>query len=415
MEDTKTEFEKIFNQCIKPVLEVYGVFKDFYGHQRVDIHNINSFETFWENNKTTTVGNFSFKSNVSIAKEEELEYLLKTELQNLPPEVLQYYDIPLALSKLYKPYIIIHWDKVIITNENNKSVEIQDLFSRTQVSLDGTIIGNPNFLRSTFPEIQWSSNYMHSHISSIEKNNLNEWKSSCLGSGPIRDTITTLSLRNDLNYWQLYCLELDKYVHVESLTGNPYNYLEKIGSSSTVQIYGTTKCFDSLSSLGAYTYFIRTLDIEEWKDFVKYFINTTDFKFHFINDYRLALPFAQFAILASNKFIEWFNAKYKDSPDKSILLSRLKTNCILYQGVWSNNTLKKYEEEGGVDIPSLENANTCILKFKGQDVGLKIIPSKISSDNTVYMLSASIVGWLYYNITKIVNYEKRTNIEKPKY
>ena len=127
------------------------------------------------------------------------------------------------------------------------------------------------------------------------------------------------------------------------------------------------------------------------------------------------MPFAQFAILASNKFIEWFNAKYKDSPDKSILLSRLKINCILYQGVWSNNTLKRYEEEGDVDIPSLENANTCILKFKGQDVGLKIIPSKTSSDNTVYMLSASIVGWLYYNITKIINYEKRRNIEKPKY
>lgn len=408
MEDTKTEFGKIYNKCIKPVLEVYDIFKNFYGTQRVDIQKINSFETFWENNKTIPIGNFLFKKDVSTSKEEELAQIATTELQNLTPDVLQYYDIPLALKELYTPWIIVHWDRITVTNENNKSVEIQDFFSRTQVGLDGTIISNPKFLRSTFPEIQWSFNYMHSHIMSIDKENLNRWQSCCLGTGPIRDTIATLASHTDLNYWQLYCLELDKYVRVESLAGVPYHYLERIGSSLILQNYNTDRSFSCLPPRGSFT-------IDFWKDFVKYFINTTEFKFHFIGEYRLALSFSQFAILASNKFIEWFNAKFKDSPDKSVLLSRLKNNYIIYQGVWSENTLRRCLGDEFVNIPALEDANKCILKFKNKNVALKIIQSTTYSDNTVSMLSVGIVGWLYYNITNIINYEKRQSIKRPKY
>ena len=416
MEDTKTEFGKIFNECIKPVLEVYGIFKDFYGAQKVDIQKLNSFETFWENNKTTHIGNFPFKSYVRTAKKEELEALAEEEIQNITPENLQYYDIPLALKRLYTPWIIVHWNRVTVTNENDKSVEIQDLFARTKVSLDGTIIGNPEFLRSTFPEIQWTSNYMHSHIDGIYRDHLDRWRSSCLGTGPIRDTIATLSSRLDLNYWQLYCLELDKYVHVESLAGVPYRHLEEIGSATTVQSYHVIRGCASFTHLSFYRDFIRVLNIGAWKDFVKYFVSTTDFKFHFIGDYRLALPFPQFAILASNKFIEWFNAKYKDSPVSSELLDRLKSARIIYQGVWSNDTLRRIAESDFVNIPALENNNTCVLRFKRQNIGLKIIPTAVSpSENTVCMLSCDIIGWLYYNITKIVNYEKRQSVKRPEY
>ena len=58
MEDTKTTFEKLFNETISPVLEIYDSFKEYFGAENVDIQQINSFETFWKNNNGSAMRRF---------------------------------------------------------------------------------------------------------------------------------------------------------------------------------------------------------------------------------------------------------------------------------------------------------------------------------------------------------------------
>ena len=69
-----------------------------------------------------------------------------------------------------------------------------------------------------------------SHVHGIPFNRFTDFKSPCLGSGPIKSTVATLALGYDEAIRQLFCLELDKYVRVESIAGIPYRYLEKIGN-----------------------------------------------------------------------------------------------------------------------------------------------------------------------------------------
>ena len=80
---------------------------------------------------------------------------------------------------------------------------------------------------------------MHSHISSIPFGNFTFFQSPCTGSGPINNTICSLSRDFDANLWRLFCLELSKYVEVESIAGTPYHRLEGLtrgGGTNTHRI-----------------------------------------------------------------------------------------------------------------------------------------------------------------------------------
>ena len=66
----------------------------------------------------------------------------------------------------------------------------------------------------------------------IPKDDFTRFKSPCTGSGPINSTLATLATDYDEGIWQLFCLELDRYVRVESIEGVPYHRLESISASN---------------------------------------------------------------------------------------------------------------------------------------------------------------------------------------
>lgn len=415
MEDTKTEFGKIFNKCIKPVLEVYEVFKEHFGEKNVDIQKLNSFETFWENNKDSLMEIIPLKKDFHVTEElaAKLQECSKLTIQNMDAEYLQYYDVERKLLQTYQPWILVHWDKVTVTNENDKSVEIQDLFARIKIDLNGYICGNPYFLRSTYTETQWKSNYMHSHIKYIMRDSPETWRDSCLGSGPIKDTILKLTSSMDLDWWRLFCLELDKYVHVESLDGTPYMYLEQIGSHNGERVINYTYSFvhknfsDAISSVAR-----RVLSTEEWSKFFKYVVTTTEFKFNYTGSYSLAITLPQFAIFISDKFIEWYNKTFTEDSQHST--AYLLDKEVLFAGVWYRNGLHvQMQNRTYYDFRKIEREHTSLLKFKRQMIGLKFINEHEDSEGSIsHLLAPSIVGWLYCQIEKIVNNEKRTEYKR---
>lgn len=412
MEDTKTTFEKLFNESISKALEVYDSFKEYYGPENVDIQQLNSFETFWKNNNGISINVFS-KNRDKVNKniEAQLNSLTSTALKDIPAELLQYYNIPEGLKSLYHPIILVHWKEVTVTNEHDRSIIIQELYARTEISLDGKIAGRPKFQRTTYTQEQWISNYMHSHIDSIYKSNLTSWRDSCLGTGPIRDTIAKLTQFFDKNYWDLYCLELDKYVHVESLTGIPYRDLEDVGNGNPYgysEDYSVPKGYVNWDEITRISTTYSVMPKTAWNEFFEYLINTSDFKFHFTNQYYLAMTYPKFVIYVSNKFIDWFNEKFKN--DESKTLQNLLNTRVLAQGLWKNNHLLQNDENPrNNEFNAFEQKYTNLVKFKKQTIGLKIIRETSENTNKVILLNRYVVSYLYYKIIEIVNNEQRTN------
>lgn len=415
MEDTKTTFEKLFNESISKALEVYDSFKEYFEPDNVDIQQINSFETFWKNNSGISINVFpKYRDKVNRDIEAQLNSLASTAIKDVPAELLQYYNIQEGLKSLYHPIILVHWKEVTVTNEHDRSIVIQELYARTEITLDGKIAGKPKFQRTTYTQEQWVSNYMHSHIDSIYKSTLNAWRDSCFGTGPIRDTIAKLTQFCDKNYWDLYCLELDKYVHVESLDGTPFRYLENVGTRNPYgysEDYSAPKGYvnwDKITRIAA-TYPI--MPKQAWNEFFEYLINTSDFKFHFTNQYYLAMTYPKFVIYVSNKFIDWFNEKFKN--DKSKTLQNLLNTRVLAQGLWSNHHLLQIEENPkNGDFDAFEQKYNNLVKFKKQTIGLKIIRATSENTNKVILLNCYVISYLYYKIIEIVNNEQRTEYKR---
>lgn len=415
MEDTKTTFEKLFNESISKALEVYDSFKEYFEPDNVDIQQINSFETFWKNNSGISINVFpKYREKVNRDIEAQLNSLASTAIKDVPAEILQYYNIQEGLKSLYHPIILVHWKEVTVTNEHDRSIVIQELYARTEITLDGKIAGKPKFQRTTYTQEQWVSNYMHSHIDSIYKSTLNAWRDSCLGTGPIRDTIAKLTQFCDKNYWDLYCLELDKYVHVESLDGTPYRYLEDVGTRNPYDYsedYSAPKGYVNWDEITRITATYPIMPKQAWNEFFEYLINTSDFKFHFTNQYYLAMTYPKFVVYVSNKFIDWFNEKFKN--DKTKTLQNLLNTRVLAQGLWSNHHLLQLEENPrNGDFDAFEQKYTNLVEFKKQTIGLKIIRATSENTNKVILLNRYVISYLYYKIIEIVNNEQRTEYKR---
>lgn len=198
--------------------------------------------------------------------------------------------------------MLIHFPEVKVTNEHDRSVDITHLWVKVKLSLDGTIDGYFQMMRSELTLEQFESGYSHSHIHGVNSNNYYSWSDPCLGNGPIRNTIVSLSTQFSEEMWNLFCLELSKYVTVESLTGVPYMYLERIGTSNnstTQEIHFPFSHIDRCPS-----------ELEPYiAAFIPAILSKKPFGFNFSNgSYGIAMSDRDLFITLSNLFIEWYNS-----------------------------------------------------------------------------------------------------------
>ena len=128
-------------------------------------------------------------------------------------------------AKFNNIFILVHFPHVRVTNEHNRFVDINHLWAKVKVMYNGTMIGKFTLNRSEYTMLHISSGYLHSHISSIPTNDFTSFQNPCTGSGPINGTISTLNRDYDVDMWIMFCLELSKYLTVESVARRPYNYL----------------------------------------------------------------------------------------------------------------------------------------------------------------------------------------------
>ena len=402
------------NTFLERINEVKLIFEDHFGENFVECKPINSVNEITESRMldrsvwTKEILNaiFNLPSEIRAkTKEENYDYILSTVTPENILTILGRVTWDGFYNFLYQfqYQIVVHFPEVTITNENNKSIIIQDLYAKVCINGLGNLCSGPLFNRATYPYIQMVRGYMHSHINGIVTND--DFTSSCLGSGPINRTINSLRLECEEGLWKLYCIELEKYVHVESLHGGPYHRLENVTGSTSSKVSSEIKMYTSFpinNDAGLREFLINFTSIliasPELKWITKYNLG-----------YSLGMSLSEFILVASKIFINYYNTEL------------LKNNIDLPQHyLFNTNILSNYifEDDTLAELISNETLSSSraslqgreLFIFKDKPVILNILPKNYDPDHkNLILLSQTLCNYIATQLTYIINYGNFTN------
>ena len=249
-----------------------------------------------------------------------------------------------------------------------------------------------------------------SHTPGINKTDPTCFPRICTGSGPIQNTIGNLNGGFDEDLWQLFCSELEDFVHVESLSGGPYRRMEGIGIRNQheevpmVFHYRIHRPLKYNLSTRSNPLSVVSLKYSLTADFTRYLLKEGGLPMGFIDgNYYIGMPYIDCTLYLSDKFIGWYNRE--DNPYRKVLsLEQLTENRILIKHLikdgklyasCTNNTIHEVEEYEG----------NLICTFKGSPVLRHIFTQEdVSEDNLPLLLHHDVVQDIVEAIINVVNY-----------
>lgn len=363
--------ETTYRNAIEKPLRILEIFNDFFGEDMVDMQGyptLAQVEAQLPDNASTSV----------------VSRFITTWQENLDT----------------KFFILVHFPHVRITNEHDRFVDINHLYAKVSFDIKGTMWGRFQLNRSDYTLLHLSNDYMHSHVSSIPLYHLSEFQTPCTGTGPINNTIASLSRDFDENLWQLFCLELERYVHVESIAGTPYHRLEGLTPRGVRMI-------PINSELNYRTRFPsnnRTY-ITMFAEFTKYLIDSGCLKFHYADgQYKLAMSTTTALIKISNCFIKWYNREFAEGR-KTIHTTDLIANNVLNNYKYSNGQLlMPVGRLTSRDYYS--HVGATMFTFKGEPVRFTIsdVSPDIENENDVIILGTPYVEYIITKLINVINF-----------
>lgn len=301
-------------------------------------------------------------------------------------------------------FILVWFPRVRVTNENDKSVDIQDLYAKVKIDTEGQLIGKFYLNRATYPISHMRAGYLHSHVPGINISDFSEFLTPCTGSGPINATIGGLNREFDEGVWQLFCSELEDFTQVESIEGVPHRYLENISdyqpSPITQKFFYVVRGFYGKKARPSYE--SRNVNLGIIPDFTRYLLKNTFFPIEYSNGtYCLGMSYYDATILISNKFIEWFNLE--DNPYRKLYdFQYLKDKNII--GEYMAVDGKIYIPSATLSINSYENCEgKPVCKFKGREIKLHINDALSSEQHSATLLQEYVIKDIVSAICKVVN------------
>lgn len=377
---------QLYKKVFQNIFDVYDVFSNFFGEEYVDLQIANP------HTKKSAIYTILQDNNIVLPEfKDSLDTLIE-----VPASVISQIKRHFADTKAK---IYVYWPKVTITNENDRSVEIEDLYALIEINTSGQIpYENTGFLlnRATYSELQFNSDFMHSHIQSIPKNNFTTFMKPCLGRGPIQDTIDTLKSSNDETMWMLFCQELSMYVTVESLKGIPWKKLEELGKASVLSKYSY---YSKVSHDFLQTH-KSVVPLQVYSDFTKYYLEHGHLSLSFKDGiFFPGMSCPEFIIDVSNCFIDYYNQHLKDSISIASLYADLIINKVLIK----EGKFYRHKDFQSENISRYQGA--FILTFKDKPVHLNVHKNNTSTeDNASIILHYNIAMSILHNILNIINY-----------
>lgn len=405
MENIEEKINELYNLIMDKPLRVLEIFNDFFGESMVDIQGFMTTEDFrkWLGVKNT----IDYIPQDILEMEECAKYYNKA-LWEIKEEDLDNFFIILQSSRVVRSignlkfnhgFILVHFPHVRITNENDRFVDINHLYAKININSNGLCDGYFGLNRSEYSYLHMMNGYLHSHISSIPTSDFTRFQSPCLGDGPIRHTLTSLTMDFDEDMWRLFCLELDKYVHTESLAGGPYHRLENIGTNTRDDINGE---FKLVNTLRWYQHFNTNMAVS----FTEYLIKSNRLKFNYRNgNYSIGMSFIEFIVLISNEFIEWYNQEFNKGTYRYFLYCLVRDK-VIYKVIISNGRIYYNSNERRTLNTYRSYVGKHICFFKGKNVTVNITDiNDISYNNESIILNPNIALYILSMILKVVNYE----------
>ena len=406
------KIEELYNSLMDKPFRVLSIFNDFFGEDKVDMQgylsldefkswmNIEPLSTYIPNSNIVSMDNNDWSmyrtQTITDLPEDQIEKVVNGLTNIIVKEIIgnvEFNDI----------FILVHFPHVRVTNEHNRFVDINHLWAKVKVMWDGTMSGRFTLNRSEYTLLHFRSHYLHSHISSIPKADFTQFQTPCTGSGPINGTISTLNRDYDEDMWNMFCLELSKYVTVESVAGRPYHYLENLGTRD-MQV-GEDKFITYLFP----NYCVNDILSDKFKEFVRYFINSKKLKFNYVNgSYSIGMSFIEFIVLISNEFIKWYNDQF-NKGELTTKFEDLKTRGILRECIIGNG--KIYYDM------NINNANNYaqyigkqVCMFKGKEITVDITDiTRVENANKSIILDTQTALYILTTILKVLNYRYGRN------
>lgn len=406
------KIEELYNSLMDKPLRVLGIFNDFFGEDKVDMQGYWSLDKFksWMNIEPLSTyipdGNIvSMNMNDwSMYKTWSITDLPENQIEKVV-NVLTNTTVKerIGNAKFNGIFILVHFPHVRVTNEHDRFVDINHLWAKVKVSYNGTLNGGFTLNRSEYTLLHIRSHYMHSHISSIPTEDFTQFQNPCTGKGPINGTISTLNRDYDEDMWNMFCLELSKYVTVESVAGVPYNYLEKLGTDDME--VGVDRFITYLSP----NYCGDTLSTDKLRDFVRHFINTKKLKFNYVNgSYSIGMSLPEYIILISNEFISWYNDLF-NKGEVTNTFDNLKTRELLRECIINNG--KIYYDRGRNNVNNYaQYIGKKVCVFKGREITVDITDiAEVRNENESIILDTQTALYILNIILKVLNYRYGRN------
>ena len=370
-------------EAFKEVYQVYKVFQDFFGEDSVDLQGLPDDDLI----------DFYFDQHDIPMREDGSCYEANGNTFN---SVIRDFNN-------VKPFILVYWPRVKVTNENDKSIIIQDLYAKIELDARGYIPTEDRGFtlnRATYPMEQWVCNYLHSHISHIPTHCLDQFQTPCLGTGPIIQTINSLraniSEGFDETKWMLFCHELSLYVTVESLAGIPYKYLENVHLNAILSSYGK---YDENYGV-ALAYFNRVFSLVELKEFILYYLHNGHLAINYQNGvFKVGMSYFDYMIDISNSFIEYFNTHF----NSKLIAQQCFDHHVLYHSIASNGHF--FNPNASDTIPDVSQyIGKKVCTFKGRNITLSIMGLSSEESQKTTVLNHGLAMYILNNILKIINY-----------
>lgn len=406
------KIEELYNSLMDKPLRVLGIFNDFFGEDKVDMQGYWSLDKFKSWMNIEPLSTYIPDGNIVSMNMNGWSMYKTWSITDLPGDqvekvvnVLTNTTVKerIGNAKFNGIFILVHFPHVRVTNEHDRFVDINHLWAKVKVSYNGTLNGEFTLNRSEYTLLHIRSHYMHSHISSIPTGDFAQFQNPCTGRGPINGTISTLNRDYDEDMWNMFCLELSKYVTVESVAGVPYNCLEKLGTNDME--VGVDRFITYLSP----NYYERVITPDKFREFVRYFISSKKLKFNYVNgSYSIGMSLIEFIVLISNEFIKWYNdqfnkeeltAKFADLERYDILRECIIDNGKIYYDRGRNN-VNNYAQYIGKKV--------CV--FKGREITVDITDiAEVRNENKSIILNTQTALYILNIILKVLNYRYGRN------
>ena len=347
---------------------VYDIFKDFFNEVRVDLQVNKAFRKYLE-------GLLEEPSEFTLNKLSDYNLNAKLDIADF---INTYYQEPPF-------FIFVHFPDVTITNEHNDSINIKDLYARIPIYWNGTLNHRFEMIVTTYTRTLFNAGYCHSHLHTLYGNKP-RFDTPCLGIGPLVETCGVLTSNFTEDNWRLFCVELSRYVTVESLLGTPYYRMTNITNKSNDKPI-------KVHYVHSYIWNYKELLIET----IHNLISKKLLNFKYVNgEYNFANSEAELIRIISNEFIAIYNEKF-NKKEVTETLQQLANRCFIKK--------VKYFNDNYYFICTVRDripSSDVLFTFKGKDIKT-VVTEDITNVRQIYILNPDKVSYIATKLLEFIN------------